>query len=132
MLPYSTRLSRLAIFGFFVLAILYGLYEAQGILLGPSIEVATVPTAVSDEFIRIQGTATHIASLYMNGAEIPVTETGGFDEPFLLARGENRITLEARDKYGNLSRKVLAIIYAPTSTLPTRDIPEATSTRSSN
>jgi uncharacterized protein YfaP (DUF2135 family) len=132
MLPYSTRLSRLAVVGFFVVAILYGIYEAQGILLGPSIEISEVPTTVSDEFIRIQGTATHIASLSMNGAEIPVTETGGFDEPFLLAHGENRITLEARDKYGNVSRKVLAIIYAPTSTPPTAQILVATSTHSSN
>jgi hypothetical protein len=54
MLPYSTRLSRLAVVGFFVVAILYGIYEAQGILLGPSIEISEVPTTVSDEFIRIR------------------------------------------------------------------------------
>ncbi len=126
MLPYSTRLSRIGIGLFFLLAIGYGFFEAQGILLGPTIDVPSAPMVVHQEFIRIQGTATHIASLSMNGAEIPVTEAGAFDEPFLLAKGENRIALDAKDKYGNVTHKVLTVVFAPTSTPPTT--PPATST----
>lgn len=117
MLPYSTRLSRIALIVFFLAAIGYGLFEAQAILFGPRIAVDDTPGAVLDQqYVKIQGTATHIASLSMNGADIPVTETGAFDEPFLLAPGENRIRLVATDRYGNTTTKVVTLYYVPTTT----------------
>lgn len=113
MLPYSSRLSRVILLLFFLLVIGYGFFEAQAILWGPRIEIASTPTEVTDQYVRIQGSATHIASLSMNGAEIPVTESGEFDEPFLLADGENRILLEATDRYGNTTEKTVTIYYTP-------------------
>lgn len=113
MLPYSSRLSRIALLLFFLLVIGYGFYEAQAILWGPRIEIASAPTRATDRYVRIQGSATHIASLSMNGAEIAVTESGEFDEPFLLSNGENRILLEAVDRYGNTTEKTVVIYYVP-------------------
>lgn len=128
MLPYSTKLSRVAIGLFFVLAIGYGVFEAKGIILGPQISIADTPTVVATQFVRIQGSATHIASLSMNGAAIPVTETGGFDEPFLLAKGENRILFEAKDKYGNTTKKTVILVYEPAAHAAATTSPETATT----
>lgn len=116
MLPYSFRFSRIILFAFFLFAVLYGLFEAQGILLGPRIEIDGMPVHVTTDFVRIQGVATHIASISMNGAEIPVTATGAFDEPYLLGPGENRVEFVAKDKYGNTTTKTVVLYYEATST----------------
>ncbi len=130
MLPYSTRLSRIALVIFFLAVVGYAIFEAQAILLGPRIAVDDATSAVlNQQFVKIQGTATHIASLTMNGADIPVTETGSFDEPFLLAPGENRIELVAKDRYGNATTRVVTLYYVPTTTpaaLPPPAGPSAT------
>jgi hypothetical protein len=50
---------------------------------------------------------------------VPVTEAGGFDIPFALSPGFNRVVLDATDKYGHATEKVLEIVYTPaTSTSP--------------
>jgi hypothetical protein len=49
----------------------------------------------------------------MNGQSIPVTESGGFAEPFLLNRGYNRITLSAHDRYGKATERIIEIVYTP-------------------
>lgn len=134
MLPYSFRLSRLILLLFFLFALGYGLFEARGIVLGPRIEVDDTPVRSASAFVRIEGRATHIASISMNGAEIPVTAEGAFDEPYLLGPGENRIELAARDKYGNETRRTVVIYYEATSTprLPVPEpLPASTSTASS-
>lgn len=131
MLPYSTRLSRIALVVFFLIVVGYAIFEAQAILLGPRIGVDAANDAILDQpFVKIQGTASHISSLTMNGADIPVTETGAFDEPFLLAPGENRIQLVARDRYGNTTTKVVTLYYVPTTT-PAALAPPATSSPAS-
>ncbi len=116
MLPYGdTRLTRIGLVLFFIIIIAYGIYEGKGLLLGPSINISSQVTISHDPFVRIEGKADHIASLSMNGKDIPVTEGGNFNEPFLLARGDNRINLEAKDKYGHATSRVVEIVYIPDS-----------------
>lgn len=118
MLPYSdSRFTRYAFAFFFVLVIAYAYYEAQGILFGPRIDISAEAPVVSDPYVKIEGHAEHISSLSMNGKQIAVTESGGFSEPYLLAPGSNRITLEAQDKYGHRTERTLEIVYnAPADT----------------
>jgi hypothetical protein len=116
MIPYSSRVSRTLLILFFLAVLGYGIFEARGIVLGPRIEVDEAPLVVSTEFVRIQGAATRIATLTMNGTAISVTEEGLFDEPLLLHEGENRIILQARDKYGNETTKTVTLIYRPDTT----------------
>lgn len=116
MLPYGdTRLTRIGLVLFFIIIIGYGIYEGKGLLLGPSINISSQITTSHDPFVRIEGKADHIASLSMNGKDIPVTEDGNFSEPFLLAPGDNRINLEAKDKYGHATSRVVEIVYIPDS-----------------
>ena len=100
--------------------------RAQGFLFGPSISVASGVAEVHDPFVTIQGQASRISSLSMNGKQIAVTEDGNFSAPYLLAEGDNRIVLDASDKYGRSSRKVIEIVYTPLAASSTQAI--ATST----
>lgn len=114
MLPYrDTRLTRIALGLFFVAVIGYGYYELRGILWGPNITVPDTLTTVHEQLFTINGTAIHLASLSMNGNEIPVTEDGAFSHQYLLAPGYNRIVLDAKDKYGTRTQRVVEIMYEP-------------------
>lgn len=119
MLPHrNSKLTRIGLIFFFLIIIFYGLYEAQGLLFGPTINVSTETTIVHDSYVKIEGRAERIVALKMNGKDIPVTEDGAFSEPFLLAKGDNRIALEAKDTYGRVTSRFVDIRYIP-ETSPT-------------
>ncbi len=114
MLPYrDSRLIRIALILFFVLLVGYAIYEAQGLLYGPMINVPEETITVHDPYTLIKGRAARITELQLNGKTIPVTENGEFEEPYLLAEGSNHLILDARDARGRTARKVLDIVYEP-------------------
>ncbi|MBM3272155.1 hypothetical protein FJY94_02635 [Candidatus Kaiserbacteria bacterium] len=112
MLPYrDTALIRTALIVFFIAVVGYAYYEARAILWGPAITVPEKLSIVHEQVIMVRGTARHIASLSMNGNEIPVTEAGEFAHQYLLAPGYNRIVLDAEDKYGATTQQVVEVVY---------------------
>ncbi|MBV9159344.1 MAG: hypothetical protein JO019_01975 [Candidatus Kaiserbacteria bacterium] len=117
MLPYrDSRLTQIALVIFFVIVIGYAYFEARGLLFGPKINISSSLQETHDPYIVIHGRADRISSLAMNGKTIPVTESGDFEEPYLLAPGVNRIIFDATDRYGRSRQSVVQILYAPTST----------------
>lgn len=125
----DSRFLKIALWCFFLLALLYALYEARGMLQGPAIEVPNTIVLAESEFITIQGQAERISELRMNGERISVTEEGFFAEPYVLARGVNRIILEARDARGRDTRRVMEIVYIGETTspaLPSERLPTST------
>ena len=125
MLPYrDSRFARIALVVFFLLVIGYGYYEARAVLYGPRIMVPSDTIIAHEAFTTIQGQAQNIAELKMNGASVSVTEDGKFSEPYLLSPGENRIILDAKDKYGRSQQKIIEIMYV--SDIP--GTPDATTT----
>jgi hypothetical protein len=134
MLPYrESRLTKVIIGIFFLIVIIYAYFEARGLLFGPTIDISSDEHAVVDmPYILIQGQATHIASLLVDGEPIQVTQDGMFKEPYVLAPGANRIVFDAKDKYGHTTEKVVEIVYRPsaTSSLQTRIQPAASSSTS--
>jgi hypothetical protein len=132
MLPYRDgTITKAALVLFFLLAAGYAYFEAQGLLFGPAIRVTSDITEVHDPFIVIKGHADRIASLSMNGKPISVTESGDFSEPYVLAEGDNRIVLDASDKYGRSRRNVIDIVYTSLATT-SPDTSVATSTASTS
>ena len=122
MLPYrDSKLTKIALGIFFVIILGYAYFEARGLLFGPSITVPSTIQEVHDPFIVIKGRADRISELRMNGKTVAVTENGGFEEPYLLAPGLNRIILDATDKYGRERQEVIQIlsIPSPPQTSPT-------------
>lgn len=114
MLPYrDSKLVRIILVLFFILLFGYALYEAQGLLFGPMIDVPAEAVTVADPYTVIKGRAERITELRLNGKTISVTENGEFEESYLLAEGSNRLILEARDQRGRRAQKVLDIVYVP-------------------
>lgn len=115
MLPYrDSRLTKIALVIFFLMVIGYAYFEARGLLYGPRINIASqTMTVTKDPYVLIEGRVDHIASLAVDGQSVPVTESGAFSEPYVLAPGVNRIIFDAKDKYGNGTRKVIEIVYTP-------------------
>jgi hypothetical protein len=128
MLPYSdSRVTKFVLAVFFLIILGYAYFEARGILFGPSIDVTSNVEQVSDPYIEIKGSTAHIAQLSMDGASVPVTESGAFDVPYVLAPGYNRIVLDAKDKYGKSTERVIEIVYTP-SAAPSPDTSATSST----
>lgn len=123
----DSRFIRLLLTLFFLLAGGYALYEAQGLVYGPSIELEHVATSSDTAFTSIKGHAERISELRLNGNTISVTEDGEFDEPYLLADGSNRIILEARDARGRTTSATLDIVYRAPEGSSTPSAPRATS-----
>lgn len=114
MLPYRhSPISQIALVIFFIIAIVYGVYQARGAVLGPQIIVDTSIAEVHDAYIMVRGSTAHIAELRVNGNPVAVSEEGAFAQPYLLAPGVNRIMFDARDKYGATKHRELDILYTP-------------------
>lgn len=109
----DSKLGRISLVIFFVLLILYALYEAWGMLFGPAIEIPSESVTVYEQYTLITGHAERITELRLNGKPIPVTESGEFEEPYILAEGTNYLVLEARDARGREARETLTILYVP-------------------
>jgi hypothetical protein len=112
----ESRVVKIALIVFFIAIIIYAIYEAQGLLNGPIINISGRAMLVDQPYIQLTGTTTHIAELDMDGTSIPVTESGSFTIPYVLSPGYNRIVLDAKDKYGKTTERVIEIVYDATST----------------
>jgi hypothetical protein len=129
MLPYrDSRLTRIILGIFFLIVLGYAYYEARGLLFGPTISISSGATnIVESPYVLIQGQADRIASLAVDGNPIQVTETGAFQEPYVLSPGVNRIVFDAKDKYGHTTEKVVEIVYQPSASAA---VPAAAATSS--
>ena len=124
MLPYrDSRFIRIVLVLFFMLAIAYAIYEAQGLLYGPVISGPQEVVTSTEAFTLIRGRAERISELRLNGKPISVTEDGEFEEPYLLAAGTNHLILEARDARGRTTIQTLDILYTPKEVTPTPRVP---------
>lgn len=114
----DSRFVRLILIIFFVLAVGYAAYEAQGLLYGPRIHLESGAFTSDISFVSIKGRTERISELRINGKTVSVRENGEFYEPYLLAPGSNRIILEARDARGRTAVEMLDIVYrAPEDSL---------------
>ncbi len=134
----ETYITRGFLLLFFCIVLAYGYFEARGYLFGPQIHVTTAPESTTEQFVIISGTVDHTTSFLVNGKEVAVTQDGQFHYPYLLARGNNQLYLDARDKYGSTNHQVVQVLYSPlartssTTTLPVASssapLPVATTT----
>ncbi len=107
----ENRLMRLSLALFFVLFILYGLYEASALLWGPQITLPEDAIVVSEPHAAIRGIAANVSSLFLNGTVVTMTEEGAFEKTVTLMPGTNRFLLIAHDKYGRTREEALDILF---------------------
>lgn len=96
-----------------VLIVGYSIFQAQKILGGPKITVlspingATYTTAL----IEIKGIAKNTSTLLLNDRPLYTDKAGNFSDTLLPTEGYNIIKLEAKDKFGSETKKMIEIIY---------------------
>jgi|SRR3989344_1818294 len=119
MFPYhDSHPIRIGLVVFFFVVLGYAYYEGRALLYGPSIDISMRTTEVSEPFIIVRGQARRATLLSLNGLEIPATEEGDFSEGYVLAPGYNRFVLDARDRYGKTTERVIEIMYKPANGAP--------------
>jgi hypothetical protein len=91
----------------------YGGFRAKDIFFGPQLSVISPASGITtDESpIKVHGTAKNISFLSLNGKKIFADESGAWSEKVLLAKGYNRVTIKADDRFGRTVSKTLELIY---------------------
>lgn len=108
---YYLKFYSLIILGIIVLG--YSIFQAQKILGGPKITLlspingATYTTAL----IEVKGVAKNASALLLNDRPLYTDKVGNFSDTLLLNEGYNIIKLEAKDKFGSETKKMVEIIY---------------------
>ncbi len=88
-------------------------YEIKKIVFGPKITVNYPQNGalVSDPLLEIKGVAQNINDISLDDNKIFVDENGNFDEKILLSYGYNVIKIDATDRFGSKTEKILEVIY---------------------
>lgn len=114
----DSRIVKISLIVFFVLILIYAYFESRAMLYGPSITVASGTIIVDDPYTLIRGKADNITELRINGAIVPVTEDGIFEESYVVSSGQNHVVLDAVDKFGRTRQKTIEIVYRPNRESP--------------
>lgn len=99
--------------GIFILIIfVYSFFQTRNLILGPSINIEspTNGSTYNTPLVEIKGIAKNINYLTLDDRTIFTDNLGNFDEKMLLSPGYNVIKLEARDKFGKHTNKIIEII----------------------
>ena len=100
-------------FFLFLLLVLYSLFQARFLIIGPHISVTspkdgeTVPSPVFD----LVGNAQNISYISVNDRPIFLNEKGDFNEKLIAQTGLSIITLRAKDRFGRLTEKSIRVVY---------------------
>lgn len=112
---YKTKkYAKLAVIILLLLILLgYTAYEIQKIVFGPRISIDSPQNGavVSDSLLEIKGVAQNINDISLDDNKIFIDEKGNFDEKILLSYGYNVIKIDASDKFGSKTEKILEITY---------------------
>jgi hypothetical protein len=96
--------------------IVYVSYQARFLITGPQINLTTeLETRQNTRHIEIQGTATNISHLQLNGRPIFTNPKGEFTTAVILENGYTVTTLTAEDRYGRTKTITRTFVYSPSS-----------------
>ena len=90
----------------------YSFYQARTIIFGPSITLTSPLDGQTymQPLIDISGVAKNTNYLTLDDRPIFTDKKGNFDEKLLLAPGYNVIKLDAGDKFGKKTEKIIQVI----------------------
>jgi hypothetical protein len=91
----------------------YSLFEARGIIIGPTIEITEPKNgeSLNESLTTIEGRAKHVSFISMNDHPITVDESGDFSEKLLLSPGYNIIKLKVVDRFGREKVSFLELLF---------------------
>lgn len=123
------RKIRIWVFVFFGLFIaLYILFQSKNLLLGPRITVSEPNdgATLTYNLVTIKGVASNISLITIDDRPIFVDDQGNFSEKLIAPYGYSIIKVEAQDRFGKATKKLIHI-YLP-DTVGVLESPVASST----
>lgn len=98
---------------FFIFIIIYAILGSKDLIFGVKIKNVNLTdgATVTENIIKLTGTAKNAINLTLNGREISVDQEGNFNETIALLLGYNIINIKARDKFGYVDEKNYKLIY---------------------
>lgn len=107
-----THVRTIILFLFIAVIAGYVLFQMRNIISGPIIIINSPQNgaSVTESLISIDGVAKNISFINLNGMQIFVDEEGKFSQQLLLSHGYNIMTLQAQDKFGRETSKILELI----------------------
>ena len=98
------------------LVLLYVLFQARFLIVGPQIILTTdLPLQHSERHVYLSGAAYNISRLWLNDRPIYTDAQGNFKEALILENGYTVATLRAEDRYGRETTVTRPFVYAPVS-----------------
>jgi hypothetical protein len=108
----TSKIAKIVVIGFVVSFIIgYILWRSFDFARGPEIHIKSPEQGfiVSASTTEISGLIERAVNLYINGKATTIDEKGNFSETLIVFRGDNIITLEARDQFERSIKKELRI-----------------------
>lgn len=96
--------------------LVYVSYQARFLLTGPVITMLTEPELRQNtRYVELEGIATNISRLQLNGRPIFTNPKGEFTTAVILENGYTVTTLTAEDRYGRITTVTRTFVYSPAS-----------------
>lgn len=104
---------QIALIAIVVILILYIIFQARFIILGPNIKINSLYDGqiVGTSTITVSGHADNIAYISLDDRPIFIDEKGDFSEKLIAQPGLGILVMRARDRFGRTTEKTLRIIY---------------------
>lgn len=95
----------------------YGLFQARNLIAGPQLFLSSPANGATLEgtTFMVEGTATHISHLALNGRQIFVDDVGVFEEELLVPHGYSILEVRASDRFGREVRQTVQLFGKPAS-----------------
>lgn len=111
---HARRLIKKILFISIVLLIVaYVYYQSINLATGPEITI-TSPidgSTVTESLVVFSGTTENISHITFNDRPIFINEKGEFSQALLVLPGLNIIEVDAGDRFGRTTKKILQIVY---------------------
>ena len=94
------------------LLIVYSLYQARALLIGPQIWIERPQDGevVENPLVTVEGQARNIAWISLNDHQIFTDEKGRWGEKLIVSQGLSIMTMKARDRFGRETEKSVRIV----------------------
>ena len=104
---------QIAFVGLGIILVLYVLFQARFLILGPSINIYSPKDgqSVDSSAVVVMGHAENISYISLDDRPIFVDEKGDFSEKLIASPGTSIIKMNARDRFGRTAEKTIKIVY---------------------
>jgi len=98
---------------FFALLIVYSLFQARFVILGPQIQIDTPKdnATLDSDVVVVSGTAENVAYLSLDGMQIYTDKAGHWSQELIAPKGISILELAARDRFGRQVEKTIRVVF---------------------